>query len=138
MGIKKYNPTSPGKRFRTVMDYAEVTTDKPLKSLVKTLKKTGGRNNLGRVTAWQRGGGNRTKYRIIDFKRDKAGVPAVVATIEYDPNRSARIALLNYKDGEKRYIISPAGLTVGDVLVSGKGAEIKTGNTLPLSDMPLG
>jgi large subunit ribosomal protein L2 len=138
MAIKKYNPTSPGKRFRTVMDYAEVTSDRPLKSLVKTLKKTGGRNNTGRVTAWQRGGGNRTKYRLIDFKRDKTGVPATVATIEYDPNRSARIALLNYKDGDKRYIISPAGLAVGDVLMSGKGAEIKTGNTLPLSDMPLG
>ncbi len=138
MAIKKYNPTSPGKRFRTVMDYAEVTTDTPLKSLVKTLKKTGGRNNSGRVTAWQRGGGNRTKYRIVDFKRDKAGVPATVATIEYDPNRSARIALLHYKDGDKRYIISPAGLTVGEQLVSGKGAEIKVGNALPLSDMPLG
>ncbi len=138
MAIKKYNPTSPGKRFRTVMDYAEVTTDTPLKSLVKTLRKTGGRNNSGRVTAWQRGGGNRTKYRIIDFKRDKAGVPATVATIEYDPNRSARIALLHYKDGDKRYIISPVGLTVGEQLVSGKGAEIKVGNALPLSDMPLG
>jgi len=138
MAIKKYNPTSPGKRFRTVMDYAEVTTDKPLKSLVKTLKKTGGRNNSGCVTAWQRGGGNRTKYRIIDFKRNKVGVPATVATIEYDPNRSARIALLHYKDGDKRYIISPAGLTVGEQLVSGKGAEIKVGNALPLSDMPLG
>ena len=137
MAIKKYNPTSPGKRFRTVMDYAEITSDKPLKSLVAPMKKSGGRNNLGRVTAWQRGGGNRTKYRIIDFKRNKAGVPATVATIEYDPNRSARIALLNYKDGEKRYILSPAGLSVGDVLVSGKGADIKVGNTLPLSDMPL-
>ena len=93
---------------------------------------------MGRVTAWQRGGGNRTKYRIVDFKRDKAGVPATVATIEYDPNRSARIALLHYKDGDKRYIISPAGLTVGEQLVSGKGAEIKVGNALPLSDMPLG
>ena len=138
MAIKKYNPTSPGKRFRTVMDYAEVTSDRPLKSLVRTLKKTGGRNNTGRVTAWQRGGGNRTKYRLIDFRRDKAGVPATVATIEYDPNRSARIALLNYKDGDKRYIISPVGLNVGDVLMSGKGAEIKVGNSLPLSDMPLG
>jgi len=138
MGIKKYKPTSPGRRFRTVMDYVEVTTDKPLKSLVTNLKKTGGRNNLGRVTAWQRGGGNRTKYRIIDFKRDKVGVPATVATIEYDPNRSARIALLSYRDGDKRYIISPVGLGVGDELVSGKGAEIKIGNALPLSDMPLG
>ena len=138
MGIKKYKPTSPGKRFRTVMDFAEVTASEPLKALVRPLKKSGGRNNLGRVTIWQRGGGNSRRYRIIDFKRDKAGVPAVVATIEYDPNRSARIALLNYKDGEKRYIILPVGLSVGDEIVSGKGAEIKVGNALPLSEMPLG
>lgn len=138
MGINKYKPTSPGKRFRTVMDFKEITASGPEKSLVRQLKKTGGRNNLGRVTMWQRGGGNSRKYRLIDFKRDKAGVPAVVATIEYDPNRSARIALLNYKDGEKRYIILPVGLNVGDVIVSGKGAEIKVGNALPLSDMPLG
>ncbi len=138
MGIKKYNPTSPGKRFRTVMDYAEVTTTTPVKALLKPLKKTGGRNNTGCVTAWQRGGGNKKKYRMIDFKRDKAGVPAVVATIEYDPNRSARIALLSYRDGDKRYIILPAGLTVGEEVVSGKGAEIKVGNALPLSDIPLG
>ena len=123
MGIKKYNPTSPGRRFRTVMDFAEVTTDKPLKSLVMPLSKTGGRNNLGRITAWQRGGGNRRKYRIIDFKRDKLGVPAVVNTIEYDPNRSSRIALLQYKDGEKRYIILPSGLNVGDEVVSGSPGE---------------
>jgi large subunit ribosomal protein L2 len=138
MGIKKYKPTSPGKRFRTVMDFAEITASEPEKSLVKQLKKTGGRNNFGRVTMWQRGGGNSRRYRIIDFKRNKTGVPAVVATIEYDPNRSARIALLNYKDGEKRYIILPVGLNVGDEIVSGKGAEIKTGNALPLSEMPLG
>jgi large subunit ribosomal protein L2 len=138
MGIKKYKPTSPGKRFRTVMDFAEVTASEPLKALVRPLKKSGGRNNLGRVTIWQRGGGNSRRYRLIDFKRDKAGVPAVVATIEYDPNRSARIALLNYKDGEKRYIILPVGLSVGDEIVSGKGAEIKVGNALPLSEMPLG
>ena len=138
MGINKYKPTSPGKRFRTVMDFAEITATEPEKSLVKQLKKTGGRNNLGRVTMWQRGGGNSRRYRIIDFKRDKTGVPAVVATIEYDPNRSARIALLNYKDGEKRYIILPVGISVGDEIMSGKGAEIKTGNALPLSDMPLG
>src|SRR5512138_1280193 len=104
MGIKKYNPTSPGKRFRSVMDYAEVTSTTPLKSLLRPVKKTGGRNNTGRVTAWQRGGGNKRMYRVIDFKRDKVGIPAVVSTIEYDPNRSARIALLTYKDGEKRYI----------------------------------
>lgn len=138
MGIKKYNPTSPGRRFRTVVDSAEITAPRPLKSLVSALKKTGGRNNAGRVTAWQRGGGNRRKYRIIDFKRDKFGVPAMVETVEYDPNRSARIALLKYKDGERRYIILPAGVGVGEELVSGKGAEIKAGNALPLSDMPLG
>lgn len=138
MGIKKYNPTSPGRRFRTVLDYADITASKPLKSLVSPLKKTGGRNNTGGVTAWQRGGGNRRKYRIIDFKRDKFGVPGMVETVEYDPNRSARIALLKYKDGERRYIILPAGVGVGEELVSGKGAEIKTGNALPLSDMPLG
>ncbi len=120
------------------MDFAEVTTSEPLKSLIRPLRKTGGRNNRGRVTMWQRGGGNSQKYRLIDFKRDKVGVPAVVATIEYDPNRSSRIALLNYKDGEKRYIILPAGLKVGDEVVSGKGAEIKVGNALPLSEMPLG
>ncbi len=138
MGIKKYNPTSPGKRFRTVMDYAEITSDQPLKSLLRPLKKTGGRNNSGGVTAWQRGGGNRRKYRVIDFKRDKAGVPAVIETVEYDPNRSARIALLKYRDGERRYIILPAGMNVGDEVMSGKGAEIKTGNALPLGDIPLG
>lgn len=138
MGINKYKPTSPGKRFRTVMDFAEVTAREPLKSLVRPLKKSGGRNNLGRVTMWQRGGGNSRKYRLIDFKRDKAGVPAVVASIEYDPNRAARIALLNYRDGEKRYIILPVGLNIGDEIVSGKGSEIKVGNALPLSDMPLG
>ena len=138
MGIRKYKPTSPGTRFRTVMDFAEVTASEPLKSLIRPLRKTGGRNNRGRVTMWQRGGGNSKKYRLIDFKRDKAGVPAVVSTIEYDPNRSSRIALLNYKDGEKRYIILPAGLKVGDEIVSGKGAEIKVGNALPLSEMPLG
>jgi large subunit ribosomal protein L2 len=138
MGIKKYNPTSPGRRFRTVLDYSEITASKPMKSLVSPMKKTGGRNNTGGVTAWQRGGGNRRKYRIIDFKRDKFGVPGIVETVEYDPNRSARIALLKYKDGERRYIILPAGVGVGEELVSGKGAEIKTGNALPLSDMPLG
>jgi large subunit ribosomal protein L2 len=138
MGIKKYNPTSPGRRFRTVVDYSEVTATEPQKSLVRPLRKTGGRNNSGCVTAWQRGGGNRRKYRVIDFKRDKFGVPAVIDTIEYDPNRSAKIALLKYKDGEKRYIILPAGMNVGEEVVSGKGAEIKTGNALPLSDIPLG
>lgn len=138
MAIRKYNPTSPGKRFRTVSDFAEITVDAPLKSLIKPLKKTGGRNNNGRITSWNRGGGNKRKYRVIDFKRNKIGIPAIVATIEYDPNRSARIALLHYKDGEKRYIILPAGLNVGDEVVSGRGAEIKIGSALPLSDIPLG
>ncbi len=138
MGMKKFNPTSPGRRFQTVSDFAEITAGVPHKPLLKSLKKTGGRNSYGRVTAWHRGGGNRTAYRIIDFKRDKIGVPAKVGTIEYDPNRSARIALLHYRDGEKRYIIAPVGLRVGEEIVSGKGAEIKIGNALPLSDMPLG
>ncbi|MEW6067815.1 MAG: 50S ribosomal protein L2 [Nitrospirota bacterium] len=138
MGVRKYNPTSPGIRFQTVSDFAEITKHEPCKSLLKSLKKTGGRNNNGRVTTWQRGGGNKRAYRIIDFKRDKIGIPARVATIEYDPNRSARIALLKYKDGEKRYIIAPLGLQVGDKVVSGKDAEIKVGNALALSDMPLG
>src|SRR4030043_1139636 len=138
MGVKKYNPTSPGRRFQTVSDFSEITTDKPCKSLLKPLRKTGGRNNSGCVTVWHRGGGNRKAYRIIDFKRNKTGVPAMVGSIEYDPNRSARIALLKYRDGEKRYIIAPSGLQVGDEVVSGRGAEIKIGNALPLSDMPLG
>jgi len=138
MGIKKYNPTSPGRRFQTVSDFIDLTTDEPYKPLLRSMRKTGGRNNNGCVTAWQRGGGNTRAYRVIDFKRDKISVPARVATIEYDPNRSARIALLKYRDGEKRYIIAPSGLQVGSEVVSGKGAEIKTGNALPLSDMPLG
>ncbi len=138
MGIKKYNPTSPGRRFQTVSDFSELTADKPHEPLVRSLRKTGGRNNTGRVTVWQRGGGNRRAYRLIDFKRDKAGVPAIVETIEYDPNRSARIALLKYRDGDRRYIIAPVSLRVGDEVVSGRGAEIKVGNALPLSDIPLG
>ncbi len=138
MAIKKYNPTSPGRRFQSVSDFADITTDTPQKSLLKSLRKSGGRNNRGQVTVWHRGGGNRRALRIIDFKRNKAGVPATVRTIEYDPNRSARIALLFYRDGEKRYIVAPAGLRVGDEVVSGKGAEIKVGNSLPLSEMPLG
>lgn len=138
MAIKKYNPTSPGRRFQSVSDFADVTTDTPEKSLLRPMRKAGGRNNVGQVTAWHRGGGNRRALRVIDFKRDKAGIPARVTSIEYDPNRSARIALLRYKDGEKRYIVAPVGLRVGDEVISGKGAEIKIGNTLPLSDMPLG
>ncbi len=138
MAIKKYNPTSPGRRFQSVTDFSDISAEKPHKPLLKSQKKTGGRNNKGRVTAWHRGGGNRRTFRIIDFKRDKIGVPAKVATIEYDPNRSARIALLHYMDGEKRYIIAPSGIRVGDQVVSGKDADIKVGNALPLRDMPLG
>ncbi len=138
MGVRKYNPTSPGRRFQTVSDYSEITRTKPHEPLVRALKKTGGRNNSGCVTAWQKGGGNKRVYRLIDFKRDKAGVPAIVESIEYDPNRTARIVLLKYKDGERRYIIAPVGLKVGDSVVSGKGVEIKIGNALPLNEIPLG
>ncbi|MDI6890472.1 MAG: 50S ribosomal protein L2 [Thermodesulfovibrionales bacterium] len=138
MGIKKYNPTSPGRRFQTVSDFTDLTTDTPYKPLLRPTRRTAGRNNKGCVTVWQRGGGNKRLYRVIDFKRDKFGVPAEVETIEYDPNRSARIALLKYRDGDRRYIIAPLGLQVGDEIVSGRGAEIKTGNALPLSDILLG
>jgi large subunit ribosomal protein L2 len=138
MGIRIYKPTSPGRRFMSVSDFSEITTDKPYKPLCVPLKKTGGRNNQGRITVWQRGGGNKRLYRIIDFKRDKIGVPAVVETIEYDPNRSARIALLKYADGERRYILAPDGLKVGEILMSGPDAEIKVGNALPLKNIPLG
>lgn len=138
MAIKKYRPTSPGIRQMTVLDYSGITTDKPEKSLVTDLKKSGGRNVYGRITVRHRGGGHKRKYRVIDFKRDKDGVPAKVATIEYDPNRSANIALLNYADGEKRYIIAPLGLKVGDIVVSGKDVDIKPGNALPLSSIPMG
>ena len=138
MGIRKYKPTSPGRRFQSASDHKDITCDTPHKALTRPAKKTGGRNSYGRVTAWQRGGGNRNLLRIIDFKRDKIGIPATVKTIEYDPNRSARIALLAYKDGEIRYIIAPEGLNVGDVLMSGSAAEIKVGNTLPIKDIPLG
>lgn len=138
MGIKKYKPTSPGRRFQTAHEFSEITTDVPYKPLLSPLKKTGGRNNTGTVTAWHRGGGSRRAYRMIDFKRNKTGIRSVVETIEYDPNRSARIALLKYRDGERRYIVAPVGLQVGDEVFSGRGSEIKTGNALPLSDMPLG
>ncbi|RMG01168.1 MAG: 50S ribosomal protein L2 [Nitrospirae bacterium] len=138
MGIRIYKPTSPGRRFMSVDDYADVTTKEPYRPLCVSLKKTGGRNNTGRVTAWCRGGGNKRLYRIIDFKRDKIGVPAVVETIEYDPNRTARIALLKYADGERRYIIAPHGIKVGDELMSGPDVEIKVGNALPLRNIPLG
>ncbi len=138
MGIKKYNPTTPGLRGMTVSTFEEITTDTPEKSLTVTLKKHSGRNSRGKITVRHRGGGYRPKYRIIDFKRDKDGVPGRVATIEYDPNRSANIALINYADGEKRYIIAPNRLTVGDVIESGAAADIKTGNALPLANIPVG
>ncbi len=138
MAIRKYNPTSPGRRGMSVSTFEELTTDKPERSLLRPLKKSGGRNNRGRITVRHRGGGHKRRYRLIDFKRNKPGVPGRVATIEYDPNRSARISLVVYADGEKRYIISPAGIAVGDQVMSGAGAEIKTGNALPLSNIPLG
>ena len=138
MGIKKYNPTTPGLRGMTVSTFEEITTDKPEKSLTVTLKKHAGRNSRGKITVRHRGGGYRPKYRIIDFKRRKDGVPGNVATIEYDPNRSANIALIVYADGEKRYIIAPKDLKVGDVIFSGPDADIKVGNSLPLANIPVG
>jgi large subunit ribosomal protein L2 len=138
MPIKKYKPVTPGMRFRTGPDYSEITETMPEKSLVESLKRTGGRNSSGRMTVRQRGGGHKRRYRVIDFKRDKEGIPARVATIEYDPNRTAFIALLVYADGEKRYIIAPKNLKVDDTVVSGKGASPDTGNALYLSDIPLG
>ena len=138
MGIKQYKPTSPGRRFQTVSDFAEITTSKPYKPLLEPLKKKGGRNNQGRLTMRHRGGGHKRMYRVIDFKRNHDGVPAKVATIEYDPNRSARIALLHYEDGKKAYILHPKGLKVGDTVISGAGADIKPGNAMPLSEIPVG
>ena len=138
MAVKSFKPYSAGRRFMTVSSFDEITTDKPEKSLTVRLTKTGGRNQQGKLTVRHRGGGHKRLYRIIDFKRTKDGIPARVATIEYDPNRSARIALLNYADGEKRYILAPNGLKVGDVVESGAEAEIKPGNTLPLKNIPLG
>lgn len=138
MAIKSFKPYSPGRRFMTVASFEEITADKPEKSLVERLKKNGGRNNQGKLTVRHQGGGHKRLYRIIDFKRTKDGVPAKVATIEYDPNRSARIALLNYADGEKRYIIAPNGLKVGDQVMSGPEADIKPGNALPLRNIPVG
>lgn len=138
MGIKKYNPTTPGLRGMTVSTFEEITCTTPEKSLTVTLKKHSGRNSRGKITVRHRGGGYRPKYRIIDFKRDKDGVPGNVATIEYDPNRSANIALINYADGEKRYIVAPNKLSVGDVIVSGADADIKVGNALPVVNIPVG
>ena len=138
MGIKRYKPTTPSQRFRTASDYAELTASKPEKSLLRPNKHSGGRNNQGRRTAVNTAGGNKTQYRIIDFKRDKEGVPGKCATIEYDPNRSARIALVHYADGDKRYILWPVGLKVGDAVISSEGADIKPGNALPLRAIPVG
>ncbi len=139
MGIKTYKPYTPSRRFMTTVDYSGLSKVKPPKALTERIKRTAGRNNQGRITAWQRGGGHRKIYRKIDFKRhDKAGIPAVVKTIEYDPNRTAFIALLAYKDGERRYIIAPDGLQVGDEVVAGPDAPIKVGNALPLAKIPEG
>ena len=138
MGIKIYKPTSAGRRGMTTSTFEEVTKKKPEKSLLVTLKRQAGRNNQGRVTVRHQGGGNRPKYRIVDFRREKLGVPAKVAAIEYDPNRSARIALLHYSDGEKRYILAPVGMMVGDTVTSGPNAEVRPGNTLPISGIPVG
>jgi len=138
MGIRKYKPTSPGRRQGSVLEYSEITTTEPEKSLLRPLKRTGGRNNYGRITCRHRGGGNKRKYRVIDFKRDKDGVPAKVHSIEYDPNRTCFIALLHYVDGEKRYILAPLGLEVGQTVMSGRLAEPNPGNALPLENIPVG
>jgi large subunit ribosomal protein L2 len=138
MPLRKRKPTSAGRRFQTVSDFSEITRSEPEKSLLAPKTKTGGRNNYGRKTARHRGGGHKQRYRIVDFKRDKDGVPAKVAAIEYDPNRNARIALLHYLDGEKRYILAPARVKVGDRLQSGQGSEIRPGNALPLRYIPVG
>ena len=138
MGIKKFKPITPSQRYRTVSDFSEITKTTPEKALLEPLKKTGGRNNKGRITMRRRGGGHKQRYRVIDFKRKKLDVPSRVAAIEYDPNRSARIALLFYVDGEKRYILAPNDLKVGDTVVAGPGADIKPGNAMPLDKIPLG
>ena len=138
MGIKKYRPTTPTRRFQTALIREEITGERPLKSLTKPLKKSGGRNNRGQIAVWFRGGGHKRNLRVIDFRREKFGIPATVASIEYDPNRSARIALLHYRDGEKRYILHPVGLTVGRTIISGPDADSLTGNALPLRCIPPG
>lgn len=137
MAIRKLKPNTPGTRFMSIPSFEEITKTTPEKSLTTSIKKSGGRNNLGRVTSRHRGGGHKRRYRIIDFKRDKNGIPAKVFSIEYDPNRSARIALLHYADGEKRYILAPDGLKIGAEVMSGSGSEIKLGNALPLKEIPL-
>ncbi|GBD31320.1 MAG: 50S ribosomal protein L2 [Gemmatimonadales bacterium] len=138
MGVRQLRPTSPGTRLRSVADFAELTRREPERSLLEPLKKSGGRNNRGHITVRQRGGGHKRRYRRIDFKRDKFHIPGRVTSIEYDPNRTARIALVTYADGEKRYIIHPKDLKVGDVIVSGPGSDVRTGNALPLGEIPLG
>ena len=138
MPVKRFRPTSPGLRFATVVDFSDLTKKKPERSLIEVSKKHSGRNNNGHITVRHQGGGYRKQYRIIDFKRTKDAIPAKVAAIEYDPNRSARIALLHYRDGEKRYILAPASINVGDLLESGEQADIKPGNALPLKSIPLG
>jgi large subunit ribosomal protein L2 len=138
MGVKKFRPVTPTLRYKTVADFNEITRDRPEKSLLEPLRKTGGRNNLGRITSWNIGGGHKRAYRKIDFRRNKHGIPAKVVSIEYDPNRSARIALLHYADGEKRYIIAPVGLGVGRTVLSGPEAEFEPGNSLPLAKIPVG
>lgn len=138
MGIKKYKPTSPGRRGMTSSDFDTVTASKPLKRLTSALRKKAGRNCHGRITVRRRGGGHKRRYRVIDFRRDKFGIPARVATVEYDPNRSARIALLSYADGERRYILAPKGLEVGSEVISSREADIKPGNSLPLRNIPVG
>ena len=138
MAIRVYKPTSAARRHMSVLTYEEITTNKPEKSLLETKKKNAGRNKQGKITVRHQGGGNRQKYRIIDFKRNKLDIPAKVATIEYDPNRSAFIALLNYADGEKRYILAPLGIKVGDTVIASASADIKPGNALPIANIPVG
>ena len=138
MGVNKYKPTSPGRRFRTVSDFSEITRSKPEKSLLEKKTSSGGRNSYGRMTSRHRGGGHKRRYRVVDFRRVKDGIPATVKAIEYDPNRNARIALLHYHDGEKAYILAPLQVKVGDVLESGSGAEIRPGNALPMRNIPAG
>ena len=138
MATRKYKPTSAGRRFQSAHDFDEITTDRPYRPLTKPLKKSGGRNNRGEITLWWRGGGHKRAYRVVDFRRDKLDVPARVKTVEYDPNRSARIALVAYADGEKRYILHPVGLKVGDTIVAGERVDIVPGNAIPLRNIPLG
>ena len=138
MPVKKFKPTSPARRQMEVLISPEITTDTPYKPLLEPCKKSGGRNNTGRISIWHRGGGHKRRYRVIDFKRDKFDVPGTVTTIEYDPNRSANIALVTYRDGEKRYILAPIGMQVGDTVITSESADIKPGNALPLQKIPLG